>query len=165
MPRRSFAEFACSLARSLDVIGDTWTPLILRDVFLGVDKFNDIARDLGVSRALLADRLEHLVREGVLGETVYHQRPRRVRYTLTDGGRELVPILVALTQWGDRWRSGGEAPLEFTHECGASLDAEVACGDCGRPLVAESIAARPGPGGRMAPGTVVIAERLTREGT
>ncbi|KOX18283.1 helix-turn-helix domain-containing protein [Nocardiopsis sp. NRRL B-16309] len=162
MSRRRFAEFACSLARSLDVIGDTWTPLILRDVFLGVDTFNDIVRDLGISRALLTDRLALLVREGILDEAEYRERPRRVRYTLTDSGRELVPILVALTQWGDRWRSGGEAPLEFTHDCGAPLESRVSCDACGSPITSESLTARPGPGGRAAPGTAVIAEHLSR---
>ncbi|RKS10806.1 HxlR family transcriptional regulator [Nocardiopsis sp. Huas11] len=162
MSRHRFAEFACSLARSLDVVGDTWTPLILRDVFLGVDTFNDIVRDLGLSRALLTDRLALLVREGVLDEVEYSERPRRVRYTLTESGRELVPILVALTQWGDRWRSGGQAPVEFTHDCGAPLESGVTCDACGSRLTSESLTPRPGPGGRAAPGTVVIAERLTR---
>jgi DNA-binding HxlR family transcriptional regulator len=161
MPRRTFSEFACSLARTLDVIGDAWTPLILRDAFLGVDTFNDLARDLGISRALLTARLDLLVREDILRESTYQERPRRARYTLTDRGSELVPILVALTQWGDRWRSGGEPPLLFDHDCGEPLTATVTCEACGSPVEAVAIGARPGPGGRRAPGTLVLAERLT----
>lgn len=160
MPRRSFADFACSLARTLDVIGDPWTPLILRDIHLGVDTFNEIVRDLGISRALLTARLDLLVREQVVREVPYREHPPRVRYALTERGTQLVPILVALTQWGDRWTGDGKPPLLFTHDCGAPLETAVTCTACGEPVEATGIEARPGPGGRHAPGTLVVAERL-----
>lgn len=164
MPRRSFSEFACSLARTLDVIGDAWTPLVIRDVYLGVDTFNDIARDLGISRALLSDRLALLVREGVLREEAYREHPPRARYTLTDQGAQLVPVLIALTQWGDTWRSGGEAPLLFSHDCGETLESQVTCVACGREVTATSLEPHAGPGARDAPGTRVLAERHHTQG-
>jgi len=160
MPRRDFADFACSLARTLDAIGDAWTPLILRDVFLGVNTFTDIARDLGISRALLTTRLDGLVRDGVLHEVEYCARPRRVRYELTGSGLELVPVLIALTQWGDRWRSGGVPPMLFTHDCGSPFAAVVACDACGSAIEASAVSSQAGPGGQQKPGTLVVAERL-----
>lgn len=164
MPRRSFADFACSLARTLDIVGDAWTPLILRDVYLGVDTFNDIARDLGVSRALLTARLDLLVREEVVEQIPYREHPPRVRYALTERGRELVPILVALTQWGDRWTGDGAPPLLFTHDCGAPLNTAVTCAACAKAVEAEAIEAYPGPGGRRTVGTLVVAERMMGTG-
>lgn len=164
MSRASFPEFSCSLARALDLVGDWWSPLVLRDVYLGVDSFDEIVRDLGVSRALLATRLDALVGGGLLERVAYSTRPPRFRYALSEAGRDLIPVLIALTQWGDRWRAPEGAPLLFTHSCGARLEAELRCRACGEQIHADSLTAAPGPGGRAGPGTLVLAERLAGRG-
>jgi len=160
VPRSSFAEFHCSLARALDVVGDSWSPLVIRDVHLGIDTFEEITRDLGISRALLSARLEHLVARGILDRVSYSDRPPRSRYLLTEAGRDLVPVLVALTMWGDRWRAPEGPPIVFRHDCGSVVEAHVTCSSCGRPITTDSLTPFAGPGGRSAPGTIVMAERL-----
>src|SRR5262245_22692384 len=143
----------CSLARALEVVGDWWTPLILRDVYLGVDRFSELAQDLGLSRNLLTERLGGLVSNGVLRRERYSEHPPRDRYVLTEGGRQLIPILIALTAWGDRWQEPeGGPPIRFQH---GDHDAApvVACGVCGSQVTAADLTALPGPGGRRAPGT------------
>lgn len=160
MPKRPFADMHCSLARALDVVGDPWTPLILRDVYLGVDTFEQLVRDLGVSRALLSTRLERLVERDVLARLEYVNRPVRHRYVLTTSGLELIPVLIALTQWGDRWQAPQGPAILFRHDCGAILQTDLTCRECGHHVTAASLDALPGPGGRIAPGTRIIAERL-----
>ncbi len=161
MSRGSFAEMSCSLARAVDVVGDTWTPLVLRDLFLGVDTFEAIVSDLGISRALLVSRLDALEAGGVVERERYRERPERFRYRLTAAGRELVPILVALTQWGDRWRAPDGPPIVFRHDCGHRLDVAITCPRCDRAVSMESLTPLPGPGGRAAVGTRVVAEVLS----
>lgn len=160
MTRTDHTEIACSIARSADVIGDEWTPLILRDVHLGIDTFNELVRDLGISRALLIARLRTLVAGGILHEQPYQERPVRRRYLLPEAGSELIPVLVALMRWGDRWRSPDGAPLVFTHDCGAQLETAVVCIACGDAAHPGTLHPAAGPGGRSGPGTRVIAERL-----
>jgi DNA-binding HxlR family transcriptional regulator len=147
----------CSMARALDVIGDPWTPLVLRDLYLGLARFDAIASDLGISRNLLARRLDHLVAAGVVERRQYQDNPPRHDYALTEPGRDLVPILMALTAWGDRW-VGPEAgpPIRFRHACGRVVDPLVACPACGDPFTVDSVTALPGPGGRAAPGTALL---------
>jgi DNA-binding HxlR family transcriptional regulator len=158
----SFAEMHCSLARSLEVVGDWWTPLILRDIYLGIDKFADLAEDLGLSRNLLAERLNGLVDNEILRRERYSDRPPRDQYALTNAGQELIPILVVLTAWGDRWQTPeGGPPILFQHGDHEAAPA-VACGVCGEQIAARDLTARPGPGGRRAPGTVLVADRLSR---
>lgn len=157
MRQTSFADIHCSLARSLDIVGDWWSPLILRDVSLGVDTFDALVADLGVSRGLLTTRLGQLIDGGVLVRSPYSQRPERFRYELSESGRDLLPILVALTQWGDRWVAPDGPPIRFRHDCGEMLESEVRCAGCGRALVYGEYQAVPGPGGRAARGTAVIA--------
>jgi DNA-binding HxlR family transcriptional regulator len=162
MKKVSFAAMSCSLARSLDAIGDWWTPLILRDVFLGVCRFDDIAEDLGISRNLLAARLKHLVAHGILERRQYQARPARHDYALTQAGAELVPVLIALTAWGDRWVRPPEGqPMRFVDAAsGRPLLPELRSADTGAPIRAETVAVVGGPGGRMRPGTMVVARRL-----
>lgn len=160
MPRSSFATFHCSLARTLDVVGDSWSLLLIRDVQLGIDTFEEIVRDLGISRALLAARLETLVAHGILDRVNYSARPPRSRYLLTEAGRDLVPVLIALTMWGDRWRAPEGPPVVFRHDCGSVLEAHVQCRSCGKQITTDSLTPVAGPGGRSAPGTIVMAERL-----
>ncbi|HEY3506316.1 MAG TPA: helix-turn-helix domain-containing protein [Actinocatenispora sp.] len=154
----------CSLARTLEVVGDWWTPLILRDVYLGIDRFADLADDLGVSRNLLTERLTGLVDNGILRRERYRDHPPRDRYALTESGRQLVPILVALTAWGDEWQTPeGGPPIRFRH--GDHVAAPVvACGECGDEIASADLTPEPGPGGRRAPGTMLLAERLAPPG-
>ena len=110
MKRTSLTDHPCSIARTLDVAGEWWSPLILRDVAYGVQRFGAIQEDLGISANVLSDRLETLVAEGLLQRTAYQQRPERHEYTLTEKGADLIPALLALMQWGDRWAwEGGRA--------------------------------------------------------
>ena len=116
MERTSFAEMRCSLARSLDLIGDWWSPLIVRDLFLGVVRFDDLVEDLGISRNLLTRRLKALVDGGVVERNAYQLRPARYEYRLTAAGRELVPVMLALPEWGDRW-AAPRARRRFCRAC------------------------------------------------
>src|SRR6185437_16671788 len=93
----------CSIARALEVLGDRWTLLVIRDAFLGVHRFDDFQRDLGVARNVLSDRLARLVDEGLLERRRYQERPERFEYRLTEKGLDLFEVLAALMHWGDRW--------------------------------------------------------------
>jgi DNA-binding HxlR family transcriptional regulator len=138
---------ACSIARSLDVIGDRWSILILRDCFRGIRRFEQLRRDLGIPRAVLSERLARLVDAGVLARRQYSQHPPRHEYRLTDMGRELSPILVALMHWGDRWLSADGPPTLLVHEpCGTEVDLHFHCWECGVDFTPNDIAGRPGPG-------------------
>jgi DNA-binding HxlR family transcriptional regulator len=162
MRNTSFASMHCSLAQSLEIIGDWWTPLVLRDLYLGLDRFDQLVTDLGVSRNLLTDRLGTLMDGGLVTRTPYQENPVRYAYALTEAGRELVPILLALTAWGDRHATppAGQ-PIRFTHDtCGKVTTATVCCSECGDPLTVEEVTPSPGPGGRTAPGTALIATVL-----
>jgi DNA-binding HxlR family transcriptional regulator len=153
----------CSIARTLDAAGEWWSPLIVRDVHLGLTRFDDLRRDLGISRKVLSHRLERLVEQGVLERRAYSDRPPRHEYLLTKKGRELVDVLLAIMAWGDRWTAGDAGPpLLLRHDaCGELTHAEIRCARCGRPLHADDVTIQPGPGGSAGPGTSVIAERLT----
>jgi DNA-binding HxlR family transcriptional regulator len=164
MQRTSFAAMSCSLARTLELIGDWWTPLIIRDLFLGITRFDDLVEDLGVSRNLLAARLKKLVAQGLVERRQYQDNPPRHDHVLTAMGRALVPPLLALTAWGDRWvpLKGGR-PMTFTHrKCGKEFAASVCCSECGEIIDVKDVAVGPGPGGKAGQGTQVIA-RLFQE--
>lgn len=159
MQRTSFAGFHCSLAQSLEVMGEWWTPLILRDLWLGVDTFDELTADLGLSRNLLTARLRDLVDHGLVARTPYGPRPDRFRYGLTEAGRDLVPILAALTAWGDRWTTppAGQ-PLAFAHQ-GHPCTPMVACRQCGAAIEPDELSPVAGPGARAVRGTAVVASR------
>ncbi len=152
------ADVACSIARSVDLLGDAWTVLILRDVMAGVTRFDDIARDLGLSRKVLAARLSRLVDEDVLARTRYQEHPPREDYRPTEKGKDLYPVLLALVNWGDRWYAGSSgAPVRIHHlTCGQDTRMEPACGHCGERLTVDNTDQLPGPGGKVGPGTMVI---------
>ncbi len=162
MQRTRFSAMRCSLARSLDRIGDWWTPLILRDLFLGVTRFDELVEDLGLSRNLLARRLRSLVARGLVRKVPYQRRPLRHAYLLSAAGEALLPPLLALTAWGDRHAAPpGGPPLRFRHlGCGRDFVPVVVCSCCGEALEAAAVEARPGPGGAAARGTRVVARRL-----
>jgi len=164
MKRTSLADHPCSIARTLDVAGEWWSPLILRDVAYGVRRFRELQENLGVSANVLSDRLETLVAEGLLETRLYQDRPERHEYHLTEKGLDLVPALLALMAWGDRWAwPGGKGPVTVVHEeCGERVSVELRCEHCETAVPSGDLRvtlAR--PGGRMpaegAPG------RLTAE--
>lgn len=162
MKKTSFADFGCSIARTLDLVGERWTPLVLRDLFLGVNRFEDIQRDLGIARNVLTDRLDALVEHGIAERRPYQLNPVRHDYVLTDKGRELYRVLLTLMAWGDQWTVGESGPpVRLRHEsCGQMTIPQLTCSCCGEPLTPETLTAHAGPGGRAGPGTRVVAEAL-----
>jgi DNA-binding HxlR family transcriptional regulator len=157
MARGNFGTMHCSMARALDVIGDPWTPLVLRDLYLGLTRFDELAEDLGVARNLLARRLDHLAGGGVVERRPYQDHPPRYDYRLTASGRELVPILIALTAWGDRWVSPPAGPpIRFRHACGSIVEPAVTCPACRETFTLANVTPLPGPGHKSANGTRVV---------
>lgn len=150
---RDIGGMRCSVARALSVVGDRWTLLVLRDAFLGIRRFEDFQADLGASRHRLADRLRKLVRHGILERVRYQDRPKRFEYRLTEKGRDLYPVVVSLTRWGDRWMAGAAGPpIELVHRsCGHQIMPALACPECGAAVGARDMLARPGPGLRRPP--------------
>lgn len=146
MKRTSLDRHPCSIARTLDIVGEWWTPLILRDVAYGLRRFGELEEDLGISANVLSDRLDSLVREGLLERRAYQERPRRHEYLLTQKGLELVPALVALMQWGDRWAwDAALAPVRVLHEsCGETVSAELRCAHCERRVASSEVLVAPG---------------------
>lgn len=108
MPRTSLAEYPCSIARTLDVIGDQWSFLIVRDALVGETTFSGFQKSLGVSKNILSQRLDHLVTHEILRKFPVSENARRNSYQLTSKGRELFPIVIAMLQWGDKWMFGSE---------------------------------------------------------
>src|SRR5580700_11207157 len=124
MERKSFADMECSVAQCLEVVGEWWSMLIVRDVFLGVSRFDAFQQRLGISRNILQQRLARLLEAGVLRRAPYSEHPLRYDYRLTDKGRDLWPILTAMRQWGDTYAAPHGPPLVVTHRhCGATADA------------------------------------------
>lgn len=162
MQRTSFSEFACSVARTLDVVGEWWSPLILRDVFLGVTRFEQIQEDLGIPRKVLAERLATMVAQGVLEQTPYRNGRTRYEYHLTDKGRDFLTALIALMNWGDRWLSSdGGAPIRVIHtNCGGEVETRLICKCCGKTLNSQDVRGTPGPGVRATKGTAFLG-RIT----
>jgi DNA-binding HxlR family transcriptional regulator len=146
MLQRDYPTQYCPVAGSLELVGERWTLLIVRDVFLGIRRFEDIQRDLGVARNVLQARLERLVDNGILVKRPYQQRPLRCEYRLTEKGADLWPVLVALLNWGDRYALKGERPTILQHRgCGGELDDRRRCTACGTDVtVTEAIAIRTG---------------------
>jgi len=133
----------CSAARTLSVVGDRWTLLVVRDAFLGVRRFDDFQRSLAVTRHLLADRLRKLEEHGILERTAYQERPLRYEYRLTEKGIDLYPILVSLVRWGDEWMAGEDGPpLTYQHRgCGHEGTPTLHCPACREPVGARDLRA------------------------
>jgi DNA-binding HxlR family transcriptional regulator len=150
--RSTVEHLNCSIARSLEILGEWWTLLILRDTFFGVRRFEDFVADLRISRGILTDRLATLVEHGVLERRSYQQRPERYEYRLTDKGRDLFPVVMALMQWGDKWLSQsdvGGPPVIITHAaCGHDINGPFICSHCSKPVSARDVHAVVGPGAR-----------------
>lgn len=151
MQRTKFSDQHCSVARTLDIIGEWWTPLILRDIFYGVRRFESLLKQLGISRKILTERLQRLVDADILKKVPYQQNPLREEYRLTAKGLDLVPVLLAIMRWGDRWLTEeGQIPVEFVHKgCGQVTIPTVVCDKCGGELTARNLQPQPGPGASL----------------
>lgn len=141
MKRSSVGHMQCSIARALDIVGEWWTPLILRDVFRGIRRFEELQTSLGIARNILSDRLSTLVEGGVLERRRYQEHPARYEYRLTDMGRDYYRVLLALKQWGDRWLAEDEGPpVTLIHaSCGHEVTPVLACSHCGEPITARDV--------------------------
>jgi DNA-binding HxlR family transcriptional regulator len=145
--RKSFSAMHCSVAQCLEVIGEWWTMLIVRDAFLGVTRFDDFQKRLGISRNVLDQRLNRLVETGVLVKVPYSEHPLRFDYRLTDKGRDLWPVLTTMREWGDKYAAPDGPPMLVTHKsCGHVSDAVMTCSACGEPIGPRDVRAAPGPG-------------------
>jgi DNA-binding HxlR family transcriptional regulator len=147
MERKSFANMDCSVAQCLEVIGEWWSMLIVRDAFMGVTRFEDFQRRLGISRNILQQRLTTLVEAGVLVRVPYSEHPPRDDYRLTDKGRDLWPALTAMRQWGDKHAAPSGPPVQILHKaCGSVAEPELVCSSCGERVGPRDFKALPGPG-------------------
>jgi len=148
MLKRDYDTQICSIARSLEVVGERWSLLIVRSVLLGVNRFDDLVDDLGIARSVLTARLQRLVDEGVLKRVPYQQRPARYEYRATAKGRELWPVVAHLMRWGDaHYPEPAGVPRIIEHAgCGGQPDDHLLCDRCGEPLTYFDVTARPGPG-------------------
>jgi DNA-binding HxlR family transcriptional regulator len=145
---RTYDDEVCSLARSLEVVGERWTLLIVRDALLGLRRFEEFSASLGAARNVLADRLARLVTADVLERIRYQRRPDRYEYQLTERGRDLAVAVLALMQWGDQHLSGPAGPprLARHRDCGGLVAARAHCSSCGGLPGPEGIDIEPGPG-------------------
>ena len=148
MLQRDYPGQVCSIARSLEVIGERWTLLILRDAVLGVERFEEFQESLGIASNVLTSRLKLLCDEGVLERLRDAHRPGRPKYVLTDKGRELGPALIVLMKWGDRHYAtqGGPPRLTVHVGCGGNIGANLRCEGCGKYAGVGEIELPPGPG-------------------
>ena len=150
MTPREYGQ-ACSLACALDRIGERWTMLIVREVFLGNRRFDEMATRLDIARNVLTARLGRLVEEDVLTKVRYQERPERFEYRLTEKGIDLWPVIVALLQFGDAYYAPDGPPVVLRHKkCGGQVDEHRICDTCGKRLTARDVIGRPGPGARLA---------------
>jgi DNA-binding HxlR family transcriptional regulator len=137
----------CSVARTLELVGERWTLLILRDAFLGVTRFDEFQARLGISRNVLGQRLTRLVEAGVLAKVAYSEHPPRFDYRLTERGRDLWPVINAMRQWGDKHAAPDGPPLRLIHQqCGEISEAQLVCSACGEPIGPRDVKAIRGPG-------------------
>ena len=135
MKRTSLGHMNCSIAQTLDVVGDPWTLLIVRDALFGIKRFDDFRQSLGIPRATLTSRLDTLVEHGVLERRRYQDRPERHEYVLTDKGRDLRRVMVSMLQWGDKWSSLPEPPVTLIDaDTGDEIEPVYVDRRSGRPL-------------------------------
>jgi DNA-binding HxlR family transcriptional regulator len=153
---------SCSVARTVSVIGDRWTILILRDCFLRVRRFDEFQERLGITRHILAGRLRKLVRLKILKRVPYQIKPKRYEYRLTERGLALHPVLLALAHWGDAHMAPCGKPVLFEHRCGHVFDPLVTCSACGETVTPHDVRVRPGPGAPR--NSTMIPERRNTTG-
>ena len=148
MRRTRFDDWQCSVARTTDLLGDWWTPLVLREAFFGSRRFDDFVEILGISRNTLTDRLGRLVDEGILAKDAYQESPTRYEYTLTDKGRALFGVLASMIRWGDDWLAGEQGPpVELVDRATGEIVRPVVVDErTGSPIDHRQLRAQPGPG-------------------
>jgi DNA-binding HxlR family transcriptional regulator len=147
MERKSFAKMDCSVAQCLEVVGEWWTMLIVRDAFLGVTRFDVFQERLGIARNVLQLRLTRLVESGVLERVAYSEHPPRYDYRLTPKGRDLWPVVNAMRQWGDQYAAPSGPPIQLVHRsCGHEAMGTVVCSECGGSMNARNVQAVAGNG-------------------
>jgi DNA-binding HxlR family transcriptional regulator len=148
---RTYDSQICSVAGSLEIVGERWTLLIVRDAFMGARRFEEYQRRTGMARNILAARLNRLVDEGILERVPYQEHPVRYEYRLTEKGIDLWPVIVSLLQWGDRYIYPGRAPILLVHKrCGGAVSDHRICETCGVELGPRDVEVRQGVGGGMA---------------
>jgi DNA-binding HxlR family transcriptional regulator len=149
MRRRSSDDLECSLAKTLDVVGEGWTLLVVRDLFFGVQRFDELQRDLGVARNVLTDRLRKLEHKGIAERRMYQTNPRRYEYRLTDKGMDLFPVVLALLAWGDRWESKDGPPVLLRHgHDDHVVRPAMLCAKCHHPIHPHEVRLSVGPGAK-----------------
>jgi len=150
MERAEYSDTNCSVGRALELVGDRWTMLILREAFFGVRRFEAMQRNLGIARNVLTDRLHKLVAHGILSLEQYQERPARHEYRLTEKGLGLYAPIVTLMAWGDEHLADPEGPpLVLRHAaCGCETTPTLTCACCGEPLDPRGVQPAPGPGAR-----------------
>lgn len=148
MLKNDYEGQTCSIARTLEVVGERWTMLVVRNVFLGLRRFDEIQANLGIARNVLTTRLEKLVEIGVLEKRPYQERPVRHEYRLTEKGIDLWPVMTALMHWGDQHAPApGGPPVLVRHRgCGGTMTPGFVCDTCGATLGPRDVESRPGPG-------------------
>jgi DNA-binding HxlR family transcriptional regulator len=148
MLNNDYDSQVCSIAAALEVVGERWSLLIVRDVLLGLRRFDEIQGSLGIARNVLQTRLTRLLDHGVLEKRLYQEHPPRSEYRLTEKGLDLWPAIVALLQWGDRYaaRPAGVPVLLEHRDCGGTVDEHRTCSACGARLSVRDVRALPGPG-------------------
>ena len=146
--QRDYPGQVCSIARSLEVIGERWTLLILRDALVGLTRFEEFQAKLGIASNVLTNRLKRLCDEELLERIPDAERPGRAKYALTDKGRELAPVLLMLMKWGDRHypTPGGPPRLSLHADCGGNIGPDLRCDRCGKQAGRGEIELPPGPG-------------------
>jgi DNA-binding HxlR family transcriptional regulator len=148
MRKTQVEQLTCSVARTIGVVGERWTLLLLREFFLGTRRFEVLQAHTGISSRALADQLWRLQKLGIITATEYQKRPLRFEYRLTDKGLELYPIIVSMTRWGDRWmRAKGEPPpARLVHKhCGQVFKPELTCAACGQLTGARDVRVKISP--------------------
>jgi DNA-binding HxlR family transcriptional regulator len=145
---KTYDSQTCSIARCLEIVGERWSLLIIRDaVFGGATRYSDFQRSLGIATNILKARLDGFVDAGIMRRHKYSEQPELYEYLLTKKGRALAPALVALTEWGDRWATDGAPPILYRHtSCGGDLTVQTICSTCGRVDQPAEIRAEIGPG-------------------
>ena len=149
MRKENFSHLECSLARALDVVGEWWTILVVRDLFYGLSTFEQLREDLGIARNMLSARLNKLVEKGVVEKRPAREGARRQEYRLTQKGLDLFPVIMALAGWGDRWEAPKGPPILFRHGSdGHPAEPALMCRCCGEALTPGNIRPQRGPGAK-----------------
>ncbi|MDX6647509.1 MAG: hypothetical protein QOK40_3236 [Miltoncostaeaceae bacterium] len=152
---KDYAGQNCSMARTLEVVGERWTLLIVRDAFLGVARFEHFLQRLKLAPNMLAKRLRTLTDAGILERRRYQERPARDEYVLTEAGKDLLPVLLGLMRWGDAHLAPKGAPVVAHHAgCGGALDGAGRCEGCGAEVGADDVEWHAGPGSTRPPGPI-----------